>query len=64
MLTADIVANATVASLQGAGFAIATAGSTPVITDARGRTASITGTDVLNSNGVIHVIDRVILPPQ
>ncbi len=64
VLKADIVANATVASLQGAGFAIATAGSTPVITDARGRTASITGTDVLNSNGVIHVIDRVILPPQ
>jgi uncharacterized surface protein with fasciclin (FAS1) repeats len=33
------------------------------ITDARGRTAGITATDVLTSNGVIHVIDRVLLPP-
>jgi len=32
------------------------------ITDARGRTAHIVRTDVLASNGVIHVIDRVLLP--
>ena len=32
------------------------------ITDQRGRSAAITGTDVLASNGVVHVIDRVILP--
>jgi uncharacterized surface protein with fasciclin (FAS1) repeats len=34
-----------------------------VITDARGRTAHIVRTDILTSNGVIHVIDRVLLPP-
>ncbi len=34
-----------------------------VITDARGRTAHIVKTDVLTSNGVIHVIDQVLLPP-
>ncbi len=34
-----------------------------VITDARARTSRITATDVLCTNGVIHVIDRVILPP-
>jgi uncharacterized surface protein with fasciclin (FAS1) repeats len=32
------------------------------ITDGRNRSARITSTDVLTSNGVIHVIDRVILP--
>ena len=32
------------------------------ITDQRGRTANIVATDVLTSNGVIHVIDKVILP--
>jgi uncharacterized surface protein with fasciclin (FAS1) repeats len=32
------------------------------ITDARGRKASIVATDVLATNGVIHVIDKVILP--
>jgi uncharacterized surface protein with fasciclin (FAS1) repeats len=34
-----------------------------VITDGRGRTAHIVKTDVLTSNGVIHVVDRVLLPP-
>lgn len=32
------------------------------ITDQRGRSATITSTDMLASNGVIHVIDKVILP--
>jgi uncharacterized surface protein with fasciclin (FAS1) repeats len=32
------------------------------ITDQRGRSASIVGTDILTSNGVIHVIDTVVLP--
>jgi uncharacterized surface protein with fasciclin (FAS1) repeats len=33
-----------------------------VVSDQRGRTANLTATDVLASNGVIHVIDKVILP--
>ena len=33
-----------------------------VLTDANGRTANIVATDILASNGVIHVIDRVVLP--
>lgn len=32
------------------------------ITDERGRTAGIVGTDVFATNGVVHVIDKVILP--
>ena len=32
------------------------------ITDQRDRSANITATDVLASNGVIHVIDAVLLP--
>lgn len=32
------------------------------ITDEAGRVTNITATDVLASNGVIHVIDRVLLP--
>ena len=32
------------------------------ITDERSRKAGIVGTDVLTSNGVVHVIDKVILP--
>ena len=35
-----------------------------VITDASGNTANITGTDILATNGVIHVIDTVLLPKE
>jgi uncharacterized surface protein with fasciclin (FAS1) repeats len=34
----------------------------PVITDGRNRSAKITTTDIEASNGVVHVIDKVILP--
>ncbi|SMH54115.1 fasciclin domain-containing protein [Maritimibacter sp. HL-12] len=35
---------------------------TLMLTDERGRTASVTIADVRQSNGVIHVIDKVMLP--
>ena len=33
------------------------------ITDGRGRSAAILATDIVCSNGVVHIIDKVILPP-
>jgi uncharacterized surface protein with fasciclin (FAS1) repeats len=33
------------------------------ITDAQHRESTIVATDVFATNGVVHVIDRVILPP-
>lgn len=42
-------------------FSEPTAGSI-VITDEKGGTASITTADVIQSNGVIHVIDSVLMP--
>jgi transforming growth factor-beta-induced protein len=48
-----------VPTLQGQTFSI---GRDLRITDARGRKAGIVATDVAASNGVVHVIDRVILP--
>ena len=36
--------------------------SSLVITDQNMRTSSIVATDVFTSNGVIHVVDKVILP--
>lgn len=50
---------ASVITVQGTAF---TVGTTLQITDARGRVANLAATDVIASNGVIHVIDRVILP--
>ncbi|QYX58160.1 fasciclin domain-containing protein [Roseovarius sp. SCSIO 43702] len=39
-------------------------GDTITLTDENGRTANVTIADVKQSNGVIHVIDGVILPKQ
>jgi len=51
-----------ITTVQGGIFKVDANGSALVITDGRNRTASITATDVTASNGVIHVIDKVILP--
>ncbi len=45
--------------LQGETFTVSAA---LAITDQRARVANIVATDVLTGNGVIHVIDKVILP--
>ena len=50
-----------ITSAEGSVFKI-DAGSPPTITDGRNRTAKITATDIEASNGVVHLIDRVILP--
>ncbi len=59
VLKADVEVGTPVTTLQGETF---TVGATLAITDARGGVSNITATDVLASNGVIHVIDKVILP--
>jgi transforming growth factor-beta-induced protein len=59
---ADVVAlpkPATVTTVQGETFSV---GTDLGITDQRTRTATLVATDVVASNGVIHVIDKVILP--
>lgn len=53
---------ATLKTVQGGELIATTNGDTISITDAKGRTAKITITNVRQSNGVIHVIDRVLLP--
>ena len=59
LLEADIPTATPIVTLQGDTF---TASSAPAIADQRSRTAGIVATDVLASNGVIHVIDKVVLP--
>jgi len=59
VLKADIVPNQNVTGVQGQTFVI---GATSQITDASLRVATITSTDTLASNGVIHLVDRVPLP--
>jgi len=59
---ADVVAlpkPASVTTVQGSAFTVS---DTLAITDGRARSANLVATDVIASNGVIHVIDKVLLP--
>jgi uncharacterized surface protein with fasciclin (FAS1) repeats len=51
-----------ISPLAGGIFKIDTAGAELVVTDGRNRTARITAADVAAPNGVIHKLDRVLLP--
>jgi uncharacterized surface protein with fasciclin (FAS1) repeats len=59
VLKADVPVGSAINTVQGDSLSVNAALQ---ITDQRGRSAQITATDVLSSNGVIHVIDKVILP--
>jgi uncharacterized surface protein with fasciclin (FAS1) repeats len=61
---AQIPAGRPITTVQGSIFKIEPAGADLVITDGRNRTARILAADIGASNGVIHAIDRVILPPD
>jgi uncharacterized surface protein with fasciclin (FAS1) repeats len=49
-------------TVQGETLVASTAGGKVLITDAKGRVAHVTIADVEQSNGVIHVVDSVLLP--
>lgn len=64
-LTKQITDGNGVASLKTASGGTLTAkanGSKVTITDENGGTATVTTADVIQSNGVIHVVDKVLLP--
>ncbi len=60
VLAADVPFDTPVETVQTGTFTVSEA---LVVTDGQARTANIAATDVFASNGVIHVLDRVILPP-
>src|SRR5687767_761893 len=49
-------------TVQGGTLTARLAGSTVVLTDAKGGTANVIAVDMMQSNGVIHVTDSVSLP--
>jgi len=56
--SADVISSSRIRTMQ-KGFLFQNGG---VLTDQNGRTANIIAVDVKASNGIIHVIDRVVLP--
>lgn len=59
VLKAEVPLNTAVTTVQGQTF---TVNANLAITDQRGRVSNIVTADVFTSNGVIHVVDKVILP--
>lgn len=51
-----------VKTVQGAELTVEVDGSKVMLTDATGKSVNVTSTDVEASNGVIHVIDGVLMP--
>ena len=58
-MSSDISGSANPETLQGSTVAVVAAGGGVTVNG-----ANVVGADVKASNGVIHVIDAVILPPQ
>ena len=53
---------ATVTTVQGGTLTASLAGESVNLTDAKGNVATVTMADVMQSNGVIHVVDKVLMP--
>lgn len=65
VMAADVVKmdGAKVKTVNGAELTIKVSGSDVMLMDATGASVKVVKTDVTASNGVIHVIDAVLLPP-
>lgn len=59
----DILLNTPLKTVQGATLKVDSVAGSLVITDGRNRTSRIIQIDLDARNGVVHVIDKVILPP-
>ncbi len=61
-MIADGKGMATIKTVSGGTLTAKASGSKVMLTDEKGGTATVTIADVYQSNGVIHVIDKVLLP--
>ncbi len=61
-MIADGKGMATIKTVSGGTLTAKAAGSKVMLTDEKGGTATVTIADVYQSNGVIHVVDKVLLP--
>jgi uncharacterized surface protein with fasciclin (FAS1) repeats len=53
---------ATLTTVEGEPLTVSMSGANIVLTDAKGGQATVTTADVYQSNGVVHVIDAVLMP--
>jgi uncharacterized surface protein with fasciclin (FAS1) repeats len=62
VLSSDLSDGMTVTTVQGQSLTVGVQGDAVTLTDASGNTASVVQADVEAGNGVVHVIDHVLLP--
>ena len=62
VLSSDLSDGMTVMTVQGQPLTVGVQGDAVTLTDASGNTASVVQADVEAGNGVVHVIDHVLLP--
>jgi uncharacterized surface protein with fasciclin (FAS1) repeats len=61
-LSGDLSDGMTITTVQGQPLTVGVDGDAVTLTDASGNTASVVQPDLEAGNGVVHVIDRVLLP--
>ncbi len=61
-MIADGKGSATIKTVEGGTLTAKSSGGKVMLTDEKGGTATVTTPDVYQSNGVIHVVDKVLLP--
>jgi uncharacterized surface protein with fasciclin (FAS1) repeats len=62
VLSSDLSDGMTIATVEGQPLTVGVQGDAVTLTDASGNTASVVQADVEAGNGVVHVIDHVLLP--
>ena len=62
MTAADLTNGKTLTTVQGETLTVKKSGGATYIVDAKGGRSKVTIADVMQSNGVIHVVDTVLMP--
>ena len=64
VMSGDLSGEMSVASVEGQNLTVTAADGTVTVTDAQGNTANVVSADNEAGNGVIHVIDAVLMPGE